>query len=78
MQSTNPTPYVVTVIPSEPTEATQTTVSDLLLGAFSLASLLLVVALVLGAALGGIRLAIRHYGSSGSDHMPPVRPIEPD
>jgi hypothetical protein len=71
-------PYVVTVIPATPTEARTTTVSDLLIGAVSLAAVLIGVALVLGVVFGGLRLAFRKYFPSRDDHMPPVSPFEPD
>lgn len=78
MQSSLSRPYVVTVIPDTPTEAQQTTAADLLIGAVSMAGLLLSVALVLGLVFGGIRLAIRRFFPAGGDHMPPVSPFEPD
>lgn len=78
MQSSLSRPYVVTVIPATPTEARPTTVADLLIGAVSMAGLMLGVALVLGLAFGGLRLALKRYFPSGSDHMPPVSPFEPD
>ncbi len=78
MQSSLSRPYVVTVIPATPTEATPTTVSDLLIGAVSMAGVMLGIALVLGVVFGGVRLAIRRYFPSQQDHMPPVSPFEPD
>jgi hypothetical protein len=69
---------VVTVIPATPTETRATTVSDLLIGAVSLAGVFLGVALVLGAAFGGLRVAFKRYFPSHSDQMPPVSPYEPD
>lgn len=78
MQSSVSRPYVVTVIPATPNEATPTTVSDLLIGTVSMVGLMLAVALVLGAALGGIRLAIRKYFRTEADHMPTISPLGPD
>ena len=59
MQSSTSRPYIVTVVPETPTEATPTTVSDLLLGAASMAGVMLGIALLLGVVFGGVRLAIR-------------------
>ena len=78
MQSSTSRPYIVTVVPETPKEATPTTVSDLLFGAASMAGVMLAVALVLGVVFGGVRLAIRRYFPSQQDHMPPVSPFEPD
>jgi hypothetical protein len=78
VQSAPSRPFVVTVIPAEPTEATPTTVSDLLVGAVSMAGLMLGVALVLGVIFGGLRLAFNRRFASQPDHMPPVSPFEPD
>jgi hypothetical protein len=78
VQSSLSRPYIVTVVPEAPTEATPTTVSDLLVGAVSMAGFMLGVALVLGVVFGGVRLAIRRYFPSHQDHMPPVSPFEPD
>ena len=78
MQSSLSRPYVVTVIPATPAEAQPTTVSELLLGAVSMAGLMLGVALVLGVVFGGLRLAFRRYFPGGGDHMPPVSPYEPE
>ncbi|ODS53270.1 MAG: hypothetical protein ABS36_15230 [Acidobacteria bacterium SCN 69-37] len=74
MQSSLAHPYVVTVIPDKPAEAKVTTVSDLLIGSVSMAAALLVVALVLGAAFGGVRVALRRFRSSDPDRLPPVSP----
>lgn len=78
MQSTPSQSYVVTVVPATPTEAKQTSVSDLLIGSVSMAGALLAVALVLGLAVGGIRVALRRLSPPGSDQMPPVSPFNPD
>ena len=78
MQSSLSRPYVVTVVPETPTEATPATVTDVLIGAASMAGVMLGIALVLGVVFGGVRLAIRRYFPSHQDHMPPVSPYEPD
>jgi hypothetical protein len=78
VQSTLSRPYVVSVVPATPTEATPTTAADLLIGAASMAGVMLAVALVLGAVLGGVRLGYRKFFPPGEDHMPPVSPYEPD
>jgi hypothetical protein len=78
VQSPQERPFVVTVIPDRPAEAKVTTVSDLLIGAVGLAGLMLAFALILGVVFGGLRLALRRSFPSGSDHMPPVRPYDPD
>lgn len=78
MQSSLSRPYVVTVIPDTPAEATQTTVADLLVGSLSLAAVLLAVALVLGIVFGGLRVGYLKVFSRQPDHMPPVSPYEPE
>ena len=77
MQSSLSRPYVVTVVPATPAEAQQSSVGDLLIGALSMAALLLAVALVLGVVFGGVRVAFRRYFPSDRDRMPPVNPFEP-
>jgi len=78
VQSSLAHPYVVTVIPDKPAEAKVTTVSDLLIGSVSMAAALLVVALVLGAAFGGVRVALKRLRPSGPDHLPSVSPYDPE
>jgi hypothetical protein len=78
VQSSLSRPYVVTVVPATPTEVEPTTVTEVLLGAVSMAGVMLGIALVLGVVFGGVRLAFRRYFPSQQDHMPPVSPYEPD
>jgi hypothetical protein len=78
VQSSLQRPYVVTVIPDTPAEATPTTVGDLLVGSVSLAAVLLGVALVLGIVFGGLRVAAKKLFPSRDSHMPPVSPFAPD
>lgn len=77
MQSTPPRPYVVTVIPETPREASVTTVSDLLVGALGLAGLMLSIALLLGVGLALIRIVLRRLFPPVTDHMPSVSPLDP-
>ena len=76
MQSTLSRPYVVTVIPETPREATPVTVSDLLLGSVGMAGVMLSVALVLGLVLAGVRIAIRRAFPQVADHMPSVNLLD--
>lgn len=76
MQSPSPPPYIVTVIPETPTEATDATVADLLIGVASITGLMLAAALVLGAVLAGIRVAWRRAFPPVTDHMPPVSQLK--
>jgi hypothetical protein len=78
VQSSLSRPFVVTVIPATPVEAQQTTVSDVLVGAVSMAGLMLVVALALGVVFGGARVMFKRRYQHGGNHMPPVSPFEPD
>lgn len=75
MQAAPPRPYVVTVIPDTPTPAREFTISDLLVGAVSMAAIMLVAALVLGAVTAGVRVAFKRLFPPSSDHMPRVSPV---
>jgi hypothetical protein len=68
--------YVVTVIPDTPAEAINTTVTDLLMGVISMTAVMLMVALVLGVMLAGVRVALRRLFPPAADHMPGIKPYD--
>lgn len=57
IQPQNAQPIVVQVVKNEPVEST--TAADVLIGAIGLTGVLLLVALVLGAILGGLLIAFK-------------------
>jgi hypothetical protein len=63
---------VVTVVPATP--APERTVGDVILGSFAIAAALLLLALVLGVAVAGLRYAWNRWHPPDDDHMPPVSP----
>lgn len=72
MQSSLSKPYVVTVVPETPAEATGLTVGELLVGSVSMAGVMLTAALLLGIALAGVRVVVRRLSPPTADHMPPI------
>lgn len=70
--------YLVTIVPATPTEATGMTVTDLFLGSFGMAGLMVLLALVLGVVLAGVRVVLRRFVPPTTDHMPRLSAMEPD
>lgn len=76
MQAQPSNSYVVTIVPETPTEATGMTVSELFLGSFGMAGLMVLVALALGVALAGVRVLVRRVVPPTTDHMPPLSAVD--
>ena len=72
MQQGSPNAIVVTVVPATP--APERTVGDVILGSFAIAAALLLLALVLGVVVAGLRYAWNRKHPLDDDHMPPVTP----
>ena len=73
MQNTDTQPMIVTVVPQTPAPAT--TVGDVVLGSLGVAGSLVLIALVLGVVLGGVRVGWNRLRPSTGDHLPPVSPF---
>ena len=71
-----PQPFVVKVI--RPPEAPETTVGDVIFGALGVTGVLLVIALLLGAVMAGIRVGWHRLRPPADDHLPPVSPLIAD
>lgn len=78
MQSTSPRPFVVTVVPETPAEATGLTVGELLVGSVGMAGVMLTTALVLGVVLAGVRVVTRRMFPPVTDHMPRISALDGD
>ena len=73
MQTQEPRPLIVTVIPATPTP--QTTVGDVVVGALAITGLLVVMAVVAGALLAVVRVRWNRRHPAEDDHLPPVSPL---
>ena len=73
MQTQEPKPFIVTVVPATP--APQTTVGDVIVGALSITGLLVLVALVAGALFAVVRVRWNQRHPAEDDHLPPVSPF---
>ncbi len=67
--------FVVTVIPAEPTPTR--TIGDVIVGSMGVAGSLLLLALVLGAVVAGVRVLWNRWHPAVDDHLPPVTPSTP-
>jgi hypothetical protein len=76
VQSSLSKPYVVTVVPETPAEATGLTVGELLVGSVSMAGVMLTAALLLGIGLAGVRVVMRRRFPPVTDHMPPISALD--
>ena len=73
MQTEPPQSFVVTVIPATP--APETTLGDVVVGAFGITGALLLLALVLGIVVAGLRVGWQRLHPAADDHLPPVSPF---
>jgi hypothetical protein len=73
VQNPDARPLIVTVTPQTPAPAT--TVGDVVLGSLGVAGSLVLVALVLGIVLAGVRVGWNRFHPSTDDHLPPVSPF---
>ena len=64
--------FVVTIIPATPAE--EQGVSDVILGSLGVAGSLLMIALVLGVVVAGLRVVWNRRHPPADDHLPPVVP----
>jgi hypothetical protein len=71
-----PKPFIVTVIPRDPTP--ETGVADVIVGALGIAGALLLLALVLGGLFAALRLFWLRRHPPADDHLPPVSPFVQD
>jgi len=63
---------VVTIVPATP--APERTVGDVIIGSLAIVGVLLLLALLLGIAVAGLRYAWNRWHPPDDDHMPPVSP----
>jgi hypothetical protein len=73
VQTQEPRPFIVTVIPATP--APQTTVADVVVGALGITGVLVMIALVAGALLAVLRVRWNRKHPAENDHLPPVSPV---
>ena len=73
MQTQEPRPLVVTLIPETPTP--QTTVADVIVGALGITGVLMVIALVAGVLMAVVRVRWNRSHPAEDDHLPPVSPL---
>ena len=73
MQTEQPRPLIVTLIPATP--ARQTTVADVVVGALGITGVLVIVALVAGALMAVLRVRWNRRHPAEEDHLPPVSPV---
>ena len=75
MQASQPNAFIVTI---QKTPAQELTIRDVILGSFSTAGMLLLIAIALGGVFSLLLLAWRRRFPLEQNHLPPVSPLIPD
>jgi len=72
VQAQEPKSFVVTIVPATP--APERNIGDVILSAFGMVVVLVLVAVVMGVVVAGVRVAWQRLRPPSDDHMPPVSP----